>query len=204
MPKLINFKYLLILVSLTLFSCSDHQLPKLEHNSQILAFGDSLTLGVGAKSEHSYPAQLSSLTNLKVINAGVSGEKTAQGIVRFNQLLDESHPDLIILLEGGNDILQNVSESEIKKNLALMIERAKQENIPILMIGVPKKSLFSSSASFYRELSEDYELLLDDEIISKLIKSPSMKSDSVHFNQKGYLKLAEKIHSLLISHGALN
>jgi len=194
----------LIVIVVTLFSgCSEHELSEIPDDGVILSFGDSLTAGVGVTVEYSYPAQLSKLTGLEVINAGRSGETTVEGLVRFNELLDQSNPDLIILLEGGNDILRNFPDQQTKNNLSKMIQRAQQDGIPLLLIGVPKKSIFSSSASFYQELSESHNIILDDETISDLIKDPSMKSDSVHFNQKGYLQLANNIHKLLKSSGAV-
>ena len=117
-------KVLQIIISipllLMLLSCSGDSLPKLDQGSTILAFGDSLTAGVGANKEESYPAQLSRMSRLEVINAGVSGETTRQGVTRFKTLVDDLYPDLIILLEGGNDILRNYPESETKANLASM------------------------------------------------------------------------------------
>ncbi len=189
---------------LILAGCSDQQLPKLNQGETILAFGDSLTAGVGVKLEDSYPTVLANLTNFEVINAGVSGETTREGVERFNALVDEHYPSLIILLEGGNDILRNFPESETKANLASMITYANEKQIPLVLIGVPKKSLFSSSASFYQELADEYQLVFDDESIAKIIKTPSLKSDSVHFNQAGYQKLAENIYQLLKSNGAID
>jgi len=201
-------KELQIIISISLLlmllGCSGDRLPKLDQGATILAFGDSLTAGVGTNKEKSYPAQLSRMSRLEVINAGVSGETTRQGVTRFKTLVDDLYPDLIILLEGGNDILRNYPESETKANLASMIKHASGKQIPIVLIGVPKKSLFSSSASFYKELADEYQLVLDDESISDIIKSPSLKSDSVHFNQAGYQELAERIFQLLKSNGAID
>jgi acyl-CoA thioesterase I len=195
---------ILLILTLALVSCSSESLPKLSDDGVILAFGDSLTAGVGVKPEQSYPTQLANLTGLKVINAGVSGETTAEGVARFKELIDSHYPDLVILLEGGNDILRNHSEIETKRNLASMIEYAQQKQIPLVLVGVPKKSLFSSSADFYAQLSDEYQLILDDWSISEIIKTPSLKSDSVHFNQAGYKKLADNIFQLLQTYGAVD
>lgn len=199
-PRILTATTLLIL----LLNCSsDSKLQPLADDTVILAFGDSLTFGVGSKPEFSYPSQLAQLTGLQVINAGVSGEVTDDGLIRLKEKLETMQPDLIILLEGGNDILRNKSFNSIKSNLSKMILLAKKDNIPVILIGVPKKSLFSDTASFYSELAEHHQLVFEGEIISDLIRSPSMKSDSVHFNQQGYRKLAENIYQLLVDNGAL-
>ena len=199
MPMTIRCLILILLLS----SCSDNKLQPLPSDGIILAFGDSLTFGVGVKPEFSYPSQLAQLTGLQVINAGVSGEVTENGLIRLEKKLNTLQPDLIILLEGGNDILRNKPFDKIKSNLSKMITLAKKDDIPIILIGVPKKNLFSDSASFYSELAEQHQIVYDGEIIGDLIRTPSMKSDSVHFNQKGYRKLAENIYQLLVDKGGL-
>ncbi len=194
---------IIFIALLVLASCSNQQLPKLGESATILAFGDSLTAGVGVNREFSYPTVLANLTGLDVINAGVSGETTREGVARFKKLVEEHRPDLIILLEGGNDILRNFPEKETKANLASMISFAQQQAIPLVLIGVPKKSIFSSSADYYGELAESFGLVIDDQSIAKIIKNPPLKSDSVHFNRKGYETLANNIYQLLKSNGAV-
>ena len=92
----------LLLLAIGLGACSDSkpQLPLLSADAVILAFGDSLTFGTGANSEHSYPAELARLTGLTVINAGIPGEVTAQGVRRLPALLDRYKPQLLLLCHG--------------------------------------------------------------------------------------------------------
>lgn len=200
-PILLHY-WLIIIASILLASCSQ-QLTPLAPNAPILAFGDSLTAGYGVAPADSYPAVLAQLSNHPVINKGVSGETTAQGLARFSQVIAETKPALIILMEGGNDILQNLNPQQTKTNLGQMINIAKQNNIQVLLIAVPEKSLFSSAAEFYKELAQENKLALDNSSIAELEKDPRYKSDYVHFNQQGYKLLAEKIHQDLIKYGAL-
>jgi lysophospholipase L1-like esterase len=158
---------------------------------------------VGTTVTHSYPAVLADLSGLNVINSGVSGETTDRGLKRLPQELDRAIPDLLILIEGGNDILQNRSLSTVKKNLKAMIELAESRGVPVVLIGVPKKALFSDSAPLYDELAEDFQLVFDGDLIAELQRSPSLKSDRVHFNEKGYRRMAESIYRLLRENGAL-
>lgn len=188
---------------LLLSACSDPRLSNLNADSVILAFGDSLTQGVGTKQETSYPSVLAELTDMTVINAGISGETTYDGLDRFSDTLDEHDPDLVILLEGGNDILRNMKLADTKANLSQMIEIAKARNIQLVLIGVPRKNLFSDSATFYQQLADEHALAFDGEIIAKLLRQQKYKSDPIHFNEAGYRKLAEAIHQLLKDNGAL-
>ncbi|MEL0035254.1 MAG: arylesterase [Gammaproteobacteria bacterium] len=190
------------LMTLALVGCGSPKLEPLKPGAVILAFGDSLTAGVGAETSHSYPSVLAAMTGFTVINAGISGETTAQGLQRFPDVLNQHAPDLVILIEGGNDILRNRSKQQAKSNLEQMIQLAMGRNIQVVLLGVPEKSLFSSSAPFYAELAEKYNLAFDDETIGSLMRSPSMKSDAVHFNRAGYAEMAEQIYALLRDNGA--
>lgn len=197
-------KVAVILVAVVLNGCGPPKLNPVPDGGTVLAFGDSLTLGVGTSKSHSYPSVLAVLSGLKVINSGVSGETTDDGLIRLSQQLNRTTPDLIILIEGGNDILRNRDFSEIKSNLTAMIVLAKSKGIPLVLIGIPQKKLFSSSAAFYEELAEEFQLVFDGSLIANLQRSPSLKSDYVHFNQKGYRKMAESIFELLRENGALS
>lgn len=194
----------LLLMALLLQACGDKKsLSRVSESGVILAFGDSLTSGVGVNPENSYPSVLSKLSGKKVVNAGISGEMTKQGLARLAKVFDENNPELMILLEGGNDILRNQNLSETKKNLSAMINLAKQQGVQVVLVGVPKKQLFSDSAPLYLELAEQHKLILESELIASLIRKPKFKSDSVHFNKAGYYKMAEVIYELLQDHGAL-
>ncbi|RTL10740.1 MAG: arylesterase [Neisseriaceae bacterium] len=199
----LNFNSWLILITLFIISaCSKPYFTKLPSDGVILAFGDSLTAGNGTSVENSYPSVLSQISGHKVINAGIPGETTEQGAARFAQVLEETHPQLVILMEGGNDILRNINPQATKRNLENMIKQAQLQHMQIMLVGIPNKSLFSSHAEFYDDLAKQYNLLLDDNSIAKLEKSPEYKSDEVHFNQQGYKVLAERFYDLLKKNGA--
>ena len=117
--------------------------------------------------------------------------------------LDQHHPKLIILLQGGNDILQNLSFNDAKNNLGFMLQEANARSISVVLIGVPEKNLFSSSAPFYTELANEHEVVFEKNLMAKLLKSSNLKSDSIHLNANGYRKMAEEIYSLLQENGAL-
>ncbi|MDW3096435.1 MAG: GDSL-type esterase/lipase family protein [Gammaproteobacteria bacterium] len=196
--------YVLIGCLFLLQACSDSiSLMPIPQDGVILAFGDSLTVGVGVSDAHSYPAVLAQLAGRKVVSSGISGEETTQGLARLPGVMDDVNPDLLILLQGGNDILRNRSLQKTKQNLAAMIELAQSSGVQIVLIGVPEKKLFSDMAPLYEELAEQYNLVLANDLLSNLLRDNEYKSDAVHLNQQGYRVLAESIHKLLVKHGAL-
>jgi len=192
-----------LFVIVSLQACSKPELPALQQGDVILAFGDSLTAGYGVKSQQSYPAVLESLSGYKVINAGISGETTQQGLERFESVLNQHQPGLVILFEGGNDVLQNVPVGMVYSNLKRMIQIAKQKNIAVMLVGVPEKKLFAGTLDLYGELATEMEVPLEEGTVASLMARPSMKSDYVHFNSKGYTELANSIYEILQQSGAL-
>ncbi|RTE64946.1 arylesterase [Amphritea opalescens] len=200
----ITVKAACFILLLIIGGCSEQTALKyIPPEGVILAFGDSLTQGVGSSNDGDYPSQLQQLTGRTVINAGISGEVSRDGLQRLPALLQQYQPNLLILLEGGNDILRNQDKTILKHNLAQMITQAQQQHIDVVLVAVPEKKLFSNSAPLYRELAEEYALVWEPEIIAELLRSPSYKSDAVHFNNQGYQALAARINALLKEHNAL-
>ena len=191
------------LICLLLAACGEPGFRPLAAGETILAFGDSLTEGRGVNPAQSYPSVLASLSGHPVINGGVSGELSRAGRARLPGLLAEHRPALVILLEGGNDILHGSGEGALKANLAAMIEAVQGSGAQVLLVAVPRKSLFADGAPLYGELAEQYGLVLDNDSLGELLRTPGLKSDAVHLNAQGYGALAERLHRLLQARGAL-
>lgn len=194
----------LLLLSMLLTACSSPQLSKLQQGDVVLAFGDSLTYGYGVDKTESYPSALQELSGLQVINAGISGETTSQGLKRLETVLTKHQPKLVILLEGGNDLLRKVPTGVTHSNLRRMIQIIRASGAEVILVGVPEKKLFGSSLPLYSELSDELDVPLEEDIVANLMKRPSMKSDYVHFNAKGYQEMANAIYELMAESGAID
>jgi lysophospholipase L1-like esterase len=163
----------------------------LQENSVILAFGDSLTNGFGVQREFSYPSQIRNKTGLKVINAGINGELSKDGLLRLPMLL-KHNPDLVILCHGGNDILNNLSSTQLKENLLSMINLIKQSGAKVILVGVPDFSIFGfNTHKVYSEVADETDVLFEDEVLTYIERHDSLKSDYVHPNEKGYEMMAD-------------
>ena len=199
------FSLSLLIILSQLYGCSTDtpSLPLLGPDARILAFGNSLTHGTGAAPEESYPAILAELTGLEVINEGIPGEISADGLQRLPGVLDKTQPDLLILIHGGNDILRRLPRQETEQNLLAMIREARDRSIPVVMLAVPGMGLFLSPAPLYKKIARLENIPIDLDTLSEILKDPDRKSDQVHPNARGYADLAQSVFALLKRHGAL-
>lgn len=171
-------------------------------DTKILAFGDSLTYGVGAKSGYSYPKQLSKLLHVEVINSAIPGEVSADGLKRLKGVLDKTNPDILLLCHGGNDILRKYNLKITKNNIKNMIKLAQNRNIRVILIGVPKWNGFLGigTAEIYDELASEMDIDYEGEVLEKIENDASLKSDRVHPNTKGYKIMAKAIKEVVLAH----
>lgn len=182
-----------------LFSCGRNTptLSPLSDDAVIVAFGDSLTYGIGAESNQSYPAILSGLIQHDIINSGVSGERTAEGLERLSAVLEEYKPNLLILCHGGNDFLQKKEDELAVRNISAMIQMVHASGAEVLLIGVPKPTIFLPVPSFYAEIAQKMNIPYEGKIMSDVLSQKKLKHDMVHPNAQGYQKIATAIATLL-------
>ena len=180
--------------------------PKLERlpsDAVVLAFGDSLTFGTGAKEEESYPAQLEQLIQRRVVRAGVPGEVSAQALARLPAALDEHAPKLVLLCIGGNDFLRRLGNPQAERNVREMVKLAASRGAAVMLIGTPEPGLAVSPPAFYAEIAKEFRLPYEDGVIGAVLKDASLKSDPIHPNARGYRLIAERLAERLKATGAI-
>ena len=179
------------------------KLEKLQSGDVLLAFGDSLTFGTGATPAESYPAVLERSIGRKVVNAGVPGETSAEGLARLPGVLDEVQPKLLILCHGGNDFLRRLGEAKAAENVRAMIRLARERNVPVILLATPKPGLPPSVPAFYAEIAAELGVPFDDAVIKAVVFDNRLKSDMVHPNAKGYAQIAAALRDVLKKSGAI-
>ena len=184
---------LLMFMVTCLHGCGGNNTVQISPYANIVAFGDSLTQGVGVDKSNSYPAKLASELGIEVINSGISGQTSSQGLARINNVLTTHMPSLIIICYGGNDVLQNKSKTQLEANLRQMIVRSKQHGAQVMLVAVPQFGLLLSPMPVYKKLADEYDLVLIEDTLPDLLGDASKKSDRVHLNAQGYALLASEI-----------
>lgn len=178
-------------------------LAKLDPHDVIVAFGDSLTHGTGASPDTAYPAVLAALTGRTVVNAGVPGETTAEGLHRLPDVLAEYKPRLVLLCLGGNDMLRHLPAAETENNLRLLVRTIRAAGAEAVLIAVPEPKLFGGAAAFYAKLADELKVPLEQDVFVEVLKDNHLKSDPVHANAAGYRVVAERLAAFLHEAGAL-
>ena len=107
----------------------------------ILALGDSLFAGYGLSPGQSYPAQLEIALKargipVRIVNAGVSGDTTADGLARVDFVLGAmgQKPAMAIISLGGNDMLRAVPPAETRRNLAAILAKFQAAKVPVVLL----------------------------------------------------------------------
>ena len=112
---------------------------------RVVALGDSLFAGYGLRVEQAYPVRLEAALrgqgiNVRVRNAGVSGDTTADGLARLDFTLGSQDagqkPDLVLLCLGGNDMLRGLPVSQTRANLDAILGRLEARHIKVVMMGM--------------------------------------------------------------------
>lgn len=169
-------------------------------DTKVLAFGDSITYGYGVDKEKNYPSQLSSLLQTEVINAGVNGEVTSEGLKRLPSVLEKYKPQILIICHGGNDIIRRKSLIKAKENIAAMIKLAREKNIHVVLVGVPTLEVLTlSTAQIYYELADELSVPLEDSALEEILSDNYLKIDQIHPNAEGYKILSNRLANLITS-----
>jgi len=191
-------------LALLLAACGGSvKLDALGANDVILAFGDSLTFGTGARPAESYPAVLERSIGRKVVNAGVPGEASAEGLARLPEVLEEVRPKLLILCHGGNDFLRRLDEPKAAENVRAMIRLARGKGIAVVLLATPKPGLPPYVPKFYGEIAAGERIPFEEGVIKAVLSDNSLKSDMVHPNATGYAQIAAALQRVLKKAGAI-
>ncbi|MGZ3217247.1 arylesterase [Paracoccus sp. T5] len=176
----------------------------------LTAMGDSLTQGYGLPAEQGFvPVLQDWLRNrghdVRVINAGVSGDTTAGGAARIDWTLAEA-PDALIVALGGNDLLRGIDPSTSRANLEAILSSANKAQVPVLLAGLPAPGNYGPDfkrdfEAMYRELAGEWGALLHPDFLGPISDKASqglslsdlMQDDRIHPNAEGVRQIVEGI-----------
>jgi acyl-CoA thioesterase-1 len=199
-----------MLFVLLITACSDSlKYETLAPGAVVLAFGDSVTHGTGAKEGEDYPNRLAQHSGWDVVNAGIPGDTARSAKSRIENLLQEIEPALVIVELGGNDFLRRYPDTEVKEDLRVILRAVKESGATAVLVGVPELSVFRagvgslSDSAIYAELAKEEKVLLVNGVFSSVLSDAALRADQIHPNAEGYRKLADGIAAALTGAGLL-
>ena len=169
----------------------------------IVTLGDSLTIGLGVDPEANFPSRLQKKLNesgfrYRVINAGVSGDTTAQGLNRLRALLDQ-RPSIVIVALGANDGLRGLPAQSTNANLESIITALKAEGIDIVLAGMTMPPNYGGIyTKEFREifpaLAKKHQIRLVPFLLEGVAGIPALNlEDGIHPNARGYEIITENV-----------
>jgi acyl-CoA thioesterase-1 len=169
----------------------------------LVAFGDSLTAGLGVSPEETYPARLQEKLLLsgyryRIINAGVSGDTSAGGLRRVEWVL-KSKPDIVILELGANDGLRGLNLAQTRTNLEEIIQRFLAGGAKVVLAGMKLPPNYGADytkafQSMYADLAKRYDVQFIPFFLDGVAaKADYNQADGIHPTGSGYVVIVENI-----------
>ncbi len=189
--------FYLIFVLFLLLGCGKQEVKNYPNsNTDIIAFGDSLTYGYGAGRDESYPAYLSEMLGREVVNLGVSGDTSAMGLARINEIKRYS-PYMVLIEFSANDLFRKIPKAQTEKNLKEIVRQV--QNMGAIAVLVDTGGAFPMDAytTIQKQIAEDYNTLFVPGIMDGIYNKKSLKSDQIHPNDAGYKIVAEKVNKVI-------
>lgn len=167
----------------------------------LIALGDSLTAGFGLAPSDAFPARLEAALRargheVRIVNAGVSGDTASAGQARLDWAVGEEADGVIVEL-GANDALRGVDPEVTRNALDAILARLGERKIPVLLAGMraPPNMGADYAARFdaiYPALAEKHGVLLYPFFLDGVAARPNLNQpDGIHPNAQGVAALVE-------------
>lgn len=199
-----------VVAASTLFTACGESPPQpisLPAGARVLALGDSLTAGVGARAGQDWPTLLADSTQWEITNAGISGDTASQGLARLPQLLETHSPSLVIIGLGGNDFLRRTAPSTTTGALNEIVQTIRHARAQPLLVAIPQPSLMAAAGAtpsdhpLYAALAKELQVPLISGLWGPILGDASLRSDQVHANAAGYAAFAQALEAALRQQG---
>ena len=173
----------------------------------LVCFGDSLTAGAGVDPDQAYPAYLQQLLDregydYKVVNAGVSGNTTKDGIDRLDSIV-QLHGQVVVVEFGGNDGLRGLSTAQAQRNLDAMVRTLKAGGAKVALAGITLPAQYggqyvqSFNAMFPTVAAHNHVPLLPFVLQDVYGVPGDIQEDGIHATAKGNQQVAINIEHLV-------
>jgi len=169
----------------------------------IAVLGDSLAAGFGLATNEAFPARLeAALRNagedVRVINAGVSGDTSAGGLARLDWVLGDQ-PNIVLVELGSNDSLRGLDPEDTFDNLDSIVTKLRARDVTVIVAGMlaPRnlgREYVGAFDAIYKRVAEKHGVALYPFFLDGVALNPALnQSDLIHPNQAGVDIIVGKI-----------
>lgn len=200
MDKRISLLFITIFIVIFgwfLFSKDFHITNAPPKGDTIVAFGDSLIVGVGATPGNDFISRTSRTIGIPIGNAGLSGDTTRAALSRIDEVLIQK-PHVVLISLGGNDALKKIPKEETEQNLVTIVQRFQAEGAVTIVLGVRGGLLGDPYESMYERVARQTGSILVPDILDGLFGDARYMSDAVHPNDAGYERITSRVAPVVI------
>jgi acyl-CoA thioesterase I len=173
----------------------------------IVAYGDSLTAGQGVRPDMNYPAKLQAKLDAagyryRVVNAGVSGDTSSQGLNRVQSVV-ALRPAIVIVEFGANDGLRGMPAETTAQNLAAIVSRLQSAGAKVVLAGmqIPPNYGPQYTSAFRRvfpDVAKKYKAALIPFFLDGVGGRQELnQDDGIHPTAEGYDVVVENVWKVL-------
>ena len=192
--------FYLLFILFTLIGCSEYKPHEPKNypnsNTDIVAFGDSLTYGYGAAQDESYPAHLSQMLGREIINLGVSGDTSAMGLARISEIKKYS-PYMVLIEFSANDFFRQVPKDQTENNLREIVRQVQDMGAIAVLVDTGGAYPMDAYTKIQKQIVKDYNTLFVPAIMGGIYNKKALMSDNIHPNDKGYKIVAERVKKVI-------
>jgi len=183
---------------LVFLGCAKKDIVNLDSRGKnIICFGDSISFGYGVNQGEDYPNALAKLVEYPVINAGLDGDTSCDGLKRIGPQVIDKEPFLVIVEFGGNDFLKKVPKEDTLKNISLMVDKIHAAGAMAAIADISAGMFFREYRVALRKLASEKGAIFIPSILNGIITTPQLKSDFLHPNADGYILVAKRVYRVI-------
>jgi acyl-CoA thioesterase-1 len=131
-----------------------------------------------------------------IINAGRSGDTTGSALTRLDDALLARDPDLVIVLLGGNDLLQGLPVQQRVANITTIAQRIRGSGARVILVGLGQGAIDPYEGALPGIATGTGSTYVPD-VLQGIIGNSSLMADLIHPNNAGHMIMADRIEPTL-------
>lgn len=165
-------------------------------NPTVVAFGDSITYGIGTTGDNDYVHVLSRRVGVTIRNSAFPGDTTGDALNRLNSGVISLNPKIVIVLLGGNDILQNVPVATRVSNITTIVQQIRGAGAAVILVGLGSPPLDPFEGALPALAAGSGSTYVPN-ILDGIFGVAGLMADSIHPNNAGHAMIADRLETPL-------